>query len=58
MLTDTTHYAPRDIAEAHLAAMDWTEIALNTWVNPEGDYEASFADYAGSVVEVRVRRVN
>lgn len=58
MQAETTQYAPRAMAEAHLAAQGWTEIAVNTWVNPEGDYQASFTAVLGSVVEVSVRRVN
>lgn len=50
-----SHFTTRAHAEAHLAANDWTEIAVNTWRSPDGDYTASFTDFCGAVVQVQVR---
>ena len=52
-----THYSTQALAEARLAAMGWTETAVNTWTSQDGDHVASFEDIIGDVIEVRVRGV-
>lgn len=54
-MTTGTHFTTRDHAEAHLSHCGWTEIAVNTWRSPDGDYTASFTDFCGAVVQVQVR---
>ena len=52
-----THHSTQALAEARLAAMGWTEMAVNTWTSPDGDHVASFEDLIGDVIEVRARGV-
>ncbi len=54
-MTTGTHYNVRMLAEDQLDEMGWTELAVNTWLSPDGCHTASFTDFCGSIVEVHVR---